>query len=144
MKITILRARKSIADPNLLYCDVECDLGFVIKGVIYKIKKNQAFLPQMWTEGGKPFTPFVLLPEIKMSFLEQFLELIQEFPMPKNTEEVTHEKREEILAKYAHRKAQAALHDRSSRQKKDPSSPAPSGGPQLSTKKPGGDGCRGL
>lgn len=132
MKITkILKARKSIAMPQLLYVDIELSWGVIIKGMIYNCKKNEVYLPQNRTESGKCYTPFVLLPELKKSLLEQFLEMIQEIPMPKETEEVTHEEREAILAKYAIFKAKRKVPGRPSGQKEDPSAPSPVAGKEL-------------
>lgn len=129
MEIKIFHGRKSIANPNILYLDVEISWGMIIKGMVYNIKKNQVFFPTHKTEAGHSFSPIILLPDIKKKFVEQFLEQIQDFPMPKEEEVVTNEKRKEIMAKYADRRPEKKVPRGSSGQKED-SSPATSGGSQ--------------
>lgn len=131
MEIKIFHGRKSIANPNILYLDVEVSWGLIIKGMVYNLKKNQVYFPTHKTEAGHSFSPIILLPELKKKFVEQFLEQIQDFPMPKEQEEVTHEKRKEIMAKYADRRPEKKVPRGPSGQKEDSSITTPLRGEKI-------------
>ncbi len=131
MEIKIFHGRKSIANPDILYLDVEISWGMIIKGMVYNMKRNQVFFPTHKTEAGHSFSPIILLPDIKKKFVEQFLEQIQDFPMPKEEEVVTNEKRKEIMAKYADRRPEKKVPRGLTGQKKNTSPATPLRGAQV-------------